>query len=172
MKDPENSIVSTQASRANGGSLDLSAQSQVTLRDSSLITVAQGGSETVGGDIRVAAPFLILDDSQVIANAPGTQGANVLIPEGVFIASPDSVIQATGTIEISALIADLSGQLTRLSSPFTQAQTLLRNHCETRLRGGSSGRFVIRPRDRVPFEPGAVLPSPTVEGTATLGDFR
>ncbi len=161
----ESSIVSTQAQQANGGSLDIVARSKVVLRDSTLMAVARGGSGTIGGDIVVTSPFLVLANSQVIANAPGAQGANVAIPEGVFLADPNSVVQATGTVDISALIADLSGQLAPLRLPYATTSMLLRNQCAGRLRGDDTGRFVIRPRDRAPLEPGGVLPTTAVPAT-------
>lgn len=168
------STVTTGATQADGGNIALTAQTLVRLRDSQIIT-AVGSGEGRGGNISIDPEFLILENSQLTANAFGGPGGNITIRAGVFLADPGSRVTASsarnvpGEINIQAPITALSGLVAPLPQTFGAAGALLRDQCAARLREGTVSSLVERGRDGVPATPDGVLPgrlSPAVSADA------
>jgi len=163
-----NSAVTTEAAQANGGNIEVSAQTLIRLRDSRL-TTAVGSGEGDGGNIAIDSEFAILEGSQMSANAFGGPGGNITVTAGVFLVDPTSSVTASsarsvdGEIDIRAPVTNLSGIVVPLPQRFTQAAALLRQQCAERLRGGQVSSFVIVGRDGVPADPEGGLPSPLAE---------
>jgi filamentous hemagglutinin family protein len=156
------SFVTTEAAFADGGDITLHVAGRLVHLVNSEITAHAAGN---GGNILIDPQFIIVDASQIIASA-GINGGNITLiaTNGIFI-SPDSIIDASGTlgisgsINISAPTTSLSGTLAPLPQEFLQAGSLLSARCAARLSGKSSS-FVLAGRDGLPPAPGSLQPSP------------
>jgi hypothetical protein len=166
------STVTTGATQADGGNIALTARTLIRLRDSQIIT-AVGSGEGRGGNISIDPEFLILENSQMTANAFGGPGGNITIRAGVFLADSGSRVTASsarnvsGEINIQAPITALSGVVAPLPQNFGAAGALLRDRCAARLWEGTVGSLVERGRDGVPATPDGVLPSRFSPSTST-----
>jgi filamentous hemagglutinin family protein len=161
-----NSAVSTEAAVADGGNIRIDANRMVHLVDSTISTSVGGGAATVGGNITIDPDFVILKNSRITANAYEGAGGNIRIDAGIFLEDPGSTVDASsalginGTVDIRALITNISGVITPLPKNFVSAEKLLKEPCEVRARGGQISSFVIRGREGLPIEPGNFMPSP------------
>jgi len=162
----KNSSITTEATQADGGNIHIKAGHMVELIDSKITTSVGGGPQTTGGNITIDPQFVILNDSQIIANAYEGKGGNIRIFADVFLASPDSIVDASsalgidGTVDIQAPISSISGTLAPMQGNFLSAEALLRDRCIARIRGEKYSSFVVSGRDGLPIRPGSVLPSP------------
>jgi large exoprotein involved in heme utilization and adhesion len=170
------STVTTAATQASGGHIELRAGSRVQLRDSTLTTSVRGGAETVGGNLTIGAPFVIVEGSQLVANAVEGQGGNIGIGAQVFLADPASLVSASselgisGIVDIQAPVTTLSGTLAPLPQAFVNVAALLPARCAARLSGGQASSLVLGGRDGLPLDPGGLLPSPlTLDERLTAG---
>jgi filamentous hemagglutinin family protein len=157
--------VTTGATRAGGGRIELSAGRLVQLQDSALTTTVQGGGGDAG-NLTLDAPFIVMDNSQIIANAVAGMGGHVQINSNVFLADPASVVSASselgisGTVAIQAPVTMLSGTLAPLPQAFVNVAELLPVRCAARAAGGRYSSLVLGGRNGLPAEPSGVLPSP------------
>jgi large exoprotein involved in heme utilization and adhesion len=161
-----NSAVSTEAREADGGNIKINTGYMVHLVDSEITASVGGGSDTVGGNISIDPEYVILKNSRIVANAFEGKGGNIDIASNVFLADPDSVVDASsalgidGEVDIRAPISSISGSIAPLPKDFRSVLALLREPCMARLQGGKYSSFVVGERDSLPLEPGGVLPSP------------
>jgi large exoprotein involved in heme utilization and adhesion len=138
----------------------------IHLVDSEITASVGGGPETVGGNITIDPEYLVLNGSDIIANAFEGQGGNIRISAGTFLADPHSMVSASsalgidGTVDIRSPIINISGFIGPLPKDFSGAAKLLREPCAARIRGEEYGSFVISGRDGLPVEPHGLLPSP------------
>ena len=162
----KNSSITTEAKQADGGNIHIHAGYMVSLIDSKITASVGGGPETIGGNITIDPHYVILNDSQIIANAYEGKGGNIRIIADVFLASPDSIVDASsalgidGTVDIRAPITNISGTLAPMQGNFLSTEALLRDRCIARIRGERISSFVMSGRDGLPIRPGNVLPSP------------
>jgi large exoprotein involved in heme utilization and adhesion len=162
-----NGAVTTEAETADGGNITLLAGSRVELRDSQITATVQSGVGK-GGNITFDPQFIVLQRSQVRADAFGGPGGNVHLIAEVFLADPLSQVSASsalginGIVNIQAPVTSISGAVAPLPQAFAQTAELLRSRCAERLREGTVSRFVIGGRDGVPLEPGSLLQSPLI----------
>src|SRR5262249_35597829 len=89
-----NSSVETQASTADGGNIHLTVGQLVALSNSQVTTSVQSGTGS-GGNIIIDPTSVILNHSQIAADAFGGPGGNITIVADNFIASPDSTVTAS-----------------------------------------------------------------------------
>jgi filamentous hemagglutinin family protein len=161
----QSSSITTESAESGGGSIEIHAGSLVQLTDSSITTSVHGGGGDAG-NITIDPEFVILENSQILAQAFGGNGGNILIVAGVFFADPNSTVSASstqgvsGTVDIQAPVTNLSGTLAPLPAEIVQAAALLQARCAARLAGGTSSSFVVAGRDGLPLEPGGMLSSP------------
>ncbi len=92
--------ISTEALTANGGDIALSVQYLMYLQQSSVTTTVDGAKGN-GGNITIDPRYLVLKDSTIQANAFGGNGGNINITAGQFIATPDSIVEASSAKGIS-----------------------------------------------------------------------
>ena len=57
-----------------------------------------GGPLTVGGNISIDPEYVILKNSNILANAFQGKGGNIQIFAGTFLADPNSVISASSSL--------------------------------------------------------------------------
>jgi hypothetical protein len=155
----DRSVLTTEAIQADGGNIQLMAGSLVQLIDSQLTATSRSG---VGqeGNIVLNAPFVVLDRSQIRTQAFGGPGGNIRIGAEVFLASPESVVSASSTLELSAAVTNLTGTLAPLPQTFVNVAALLPARCAARFSGGQASSLVLSGRARLPADPSGVLPSP------------
>jgi large exoprotein involved in heme utilization and adhesion len=146
----------------------------VRLRASQVTATVGGGPDTTGGNIRIDPEFVILEDSQIVANAFAGQGGTIQVTTDVLLADPVSRVDASsalgidGTVDIRAPVTNVSGTVAPLPQTFGRQIELLRGLCAQRLRGGERSSFVLARRDGIPLEPGTLLPSP-LRGVSPAG---
>jgi large exoprotein involved in heme utilization and adhesion len=166
--------VTTEARQADGGDIHITAPLLLRLRDSAITATVGGGAETVGGNLTVESEFVILEGSQVIANAFAGRGGSIDITADVFLADPTSQVTASSTlgidgqVNIRAPVNNLSGVTMPLPPDFAQAVALLRDRCAARLRRGTVSTLVERGRDGVPATPGGALPTRLVRSNPAV----
>jgi filamentous hemagglutinin family protein len=144
--------IDTKADVGDGGNIELRVAGLVTLQDASLNAGVRSGN---GGNITIDPPAVVLDRSQIVAQAGAGAGGNIAIRTDLLIASPDSLISASsnlgidGTVEINAPDVDLAGSLVALPETPLDAAGLLRERCAAQ-RSDELGSFVVRGREAVP----------------------
>jgi filamentous hemagglutinin family protein len=167
-----NSTVTTEARQADGGNVVLTAGRLIHLANSK-ITTSVGSGQGHGGNITIDPQFVVLNHSQIRADAFGGPGGRVDITAKVYltqdsILSASSALSTPGTINIQASITDVSGSLARLPEAVLHGAELLRASCAARLAGGKASSLVLAAREGLPLEPGGLLPSPLyLEGQAS-----
>ena len=160
------SAVTTEAKQADGGNIKVSAGYMVHLTDSEITASVGGGPETVGGNINIDPEYVILKNSKIIANAFEGMGGNIDITADVFLADPNSIVDASsalgidGQVNIRAPVKEITGTFAPLPKDFLSALALLREPCMARIQGGKYSSFIVGGRDGLPLEPGGLLPSP------------
>jgi large exoprotein involved in heme utilization and adhesion len=172
--ETQNANVTTGAALADGGNIAITTTgSLVHLSDTQVTTSVQSGVGS-GGNIAINSELIVLDDSQVLANAFGGPGGNITITGDVFlvnsggqaptslagIVQASSALSTPGTINIEATVTDVSGTVAQLPEAPLQATELLRAACAARFVGGKTSSLVLGGRDGLPLQPGSLLPSP------------
>lgn len=166
-----NSTMSTEATLSDGGNITLVAPKMVRLVDSRIST-SVGTGQGKGGNITIDPQFVVLDRSELRADAFGGPGGNITIIADVFLTqdstlSASSALSTPGTIDIQAGVTDISGNAARLPEGAPPVAALLRASCSTRLAGGSVSSLVVSGRDGLPPDPEGLLPSPLLTGDAS-----
>ena len=171
--------ISTEAATANGGNISLTVVDFLYLRNSQITTSVKGSTGN-GGNIAIDPKLLVLDHSQIIAQAVQGHGGNITIVADQFVPSADSLVSASsqlgisGTVELIGPRVDLNGSLVVLSSELYNAAAVLRDNCAAR---GSRPRssLVERGRGGLPQDTEAAVPAlyligrdvPQRQGSAT-----
>ncbi len=153
---------------ASGGSITLNAKSLVHLNDSTITTSVIGGAGG-GGNITIDPDAVVVQNSQILAQAIQGRGGAIKISAGILLVDPSSLIKAdsqnqalNGTINIQAPIQQLSGAIAPLPQVFAVATNLYGQRCATQ-KGGQFSSFVQGARDGVPPQPGDLIPSPLLQ---------
>ncbi len=164
-----NSSVTTQAAQASGGNITVLATDLVHLTNSEINASVQGSSTTVGGNILIDPLNVILQNSQVLAQATQGQGGNInIFYSGALLADPSSVISASsqaginGTVTVQSPNAPASGKIQPLGKSPLQVTSLLSQRCAA-LAGGEFSSFTMAGRETLPAEPGGWLASPLAQ---------
>ncbi len=129
--------VSTTAQAADGGNITIGPGDLLYLQRSSITTSVHSAFGN-GGNITVDPRLVVLDRSQIQANAVAGNGGNVLILADQFVPSADSVVTATsqlgvsGEIFITGPLLDLNSALVVLAGDLRATTALLREGCAAR----------------------------------------
>ncbi len=162
--DMRNSSVKTEAVQASGGNIDIQAVNQIRLVDSTISTSVLGGAGS-GGNITIDPNIVVLQNSNVIAQAVQGAGGNITITTPLFLADQTSLVSASsqfglnGPVTIQGPTSNLSGSVGTLPSDPSQAQSLLTQRCAA-LANGQASSFVVAGREQLPADPGGWLTSP------------
>ena len=146
------------------------APDMIQLVNSNIRTsVAGSGTDTAGGNINVDPQFVVLQNSQILAQAfAGTGGAITITATSAFISDPLSIVNASstlgisGTVNIQSPLQNVGGELTALTQEFSSAAALLAQQCAARAADGKFSTFVVAAREGLPIEPGGFLASPSL----------
>ncbi|MEK7762470.1 MAG: filamentous hemagglutinin N-terminal domain-containing protein, partial [Nitrospirota bacterium] len=153
-----NSSVKTEAAQASGGNIDIQAIDRIRLVNSSISTSVLGGAGS-GGNITIDPNSVILQNSQIIAQAIQGAGGNISIVTPLFLADAGSLVDASsqfglsGTVKIQSPTSNLAGTVSSLPSSLRQAQSLQTGRCAA-LADSRSSSLIVAGRDILPAEPG------------------
>jgi large exoprotein involved in heme utilization and adhesion len=159
-----NSTINTDTTNADGGDITIKAQNLLYLYRSAITTSVQGGAGN-GGNISIDPTFVVLNGSDIIANAYGGNGGNINIVSDYFLSSPDSKVEASsqlgvsGTVNITAPEVDISGSLMILPSTYLDLTSLLRDRCAA-FADEKASSLVVTGQGGMPMEPDDYLVSP------------
>ncbi|MBX3349667.1 MAG: filamentous hemagglutinin N-terminal domain-containing protein [Nitrospira sp.] len=162
--DHSSITTTTQTAQANGGDIDIRAIDRVRLVDSTISTSVKG-AEGSGGNIFIDPKVVMLEGSNVTAQAVGGAGGNITLVTPLFLADSSSLISASsqrgvsGTVTIQSPTSNLSATVGQLVSKTSPPQVLLQNRCMA-LAGGEQSTFLLAGRDTLPTEPDGWLNSP------------
>ena len=168
----DHASISTDSTLADGGNITItSTGSLLHLIDSQITTSVRSGFGG-GGNITLGSSghpldFIVLDNSGIHADAFGGPGGNIGIFANVMLSSTpiatavtaSSALSSPGTVNINAVVTDVSGSLAELSTEVLEAAALLRASCAARLAEGKTSSLVVAGREGLPLEPGGLLPS-------------
>jgi hypothetical protein len=172
----EHASISTDSLQADGGNITIgSTGSLLHLIDSQITTSVRSGVGG-GGNITLGTSghplqFIVLDQGGIHADAFGGPGGNINIFADVMLSSTpidtavtaSSALSAPGTVNITAVVTDLSEGLATLSTEVLAVAALLRASCAARLAEGKTSSLVVAGREGVPLEPGGLVPSGLME---------
>ncbi|MDM8546088.1 filamentous hemagglutinin N-terminal domain-containing protein [Candidatus Venteria ishoeyi] len=122
----KNSRLHTSATQADGGDIHLSSPSYLYLENSEIST-SVSTEYGDGGNINLSPKFIVIDNSDIIAQAYEGQGGNIdITTTGMFHFSPEisnnidasSALGINGVVDISAPEVDLSSMLQFLTPDF------------------------------------------------------
>jgi len=183
-----NSAITTEALTSAGGDISIQVGHLLHLQDSKITTNVASGQGS-GGNITIgAAPFnatiaqeepvvlkpelVVLNRSQITANADAGLGGEIRIAADHVITSADSVITASagpagidGSISIDAPDTDIDGTLAGLPASFIDTAQFLRNSCAKRARGQASS-FVVNSVGGINTDPDQFLPAYAVDAAS------
>lgn len=130
-----NSSVTSEAAQASGGNITILASDLVHLTNSQLNASVQGSVTTIGGNIVIDPQAVILQNSQIVAQATQGQGGNISITTNSLLADPASVIDASsqfgvsGTVNVQSPTAQMAGRLVALPNNTLVPKSLLSLRC-------------------------------------------
>jgi filamentous hemagglutinin family protein len=170
-----NSTVTTEATQASGGSIKITTTpgGTVQLTDSTISASVLDGTGG-GGSVNIDPQFVILQNSQILAQATQGPGGNIFITTNLLLPDTYSTISASsqfgvnGTVTIQSPNAPGSGQIQPLGKTPLLPTTLLNQRCAA-LAGGEFSSFTVAGRDSLPTEPGSWLASPLATLDAGIG---
>lgn len=162
--DMRNSSITAEASQASGGNIDVRAIDRIRLVNSSISTSVLGGAGS-GGNITIDPNAVILQNSQIIAQAVQGSGGNISIITPLFLMNGNSLVDASsqfglsGTVNIQSPTSNLAGTVSSLPSSLRQVQSLQTGRCAV-LADSRSSSLIVAGREALPVEPNGWSPSP------------
>jgi filamentous hemagglutinin family protein len=161
-----NASVTTEADQSSGGAIKITTNPNGTVQlTDSMISASVLNGEGGGGSVNIDPQSVILQNSQILANAVFGPGGNIFITTNLLLQDANSVISASsrfgqnGTITIQSPINPAGGKIIPLSQKPLIATALLSQRCAA-LAGGGYSSFTVAGRDSLPAEPGSWLASP------------
>jgi large exoprotein involved in heme utilization and adhesion len=164
-----NSSVTTEANQASGGTIKITTNPSGTVQlTNSTISASVLDGTGGGGSVNIDPQYVILQNSQILANAVQGPGGNITIAitnGGLFLPDANSTVSASsqfgvnGTVTIQSPNAPASGKIVPLSQKPLIPTSLLSQRCAA-LAGGNFSSFIVAGRDSLPTEPGGWLASP------------
>ena len=167
----DNSTITSQATKAFGGNITLTAKELIQLNDSQVRTRVQEGSGSAGS-ITFDPDFIVIRNSDVLSTAVfGDGGPISMVANDAILIDSFSNVDASsqfggsGTINIQAPIKFLSGAIVPLESQPVEVATLYSARCAAGA-GGNFSTFVNSKTDSLPPIPGTFLTSPLLGPSA------
>ena len=155
------SSIKTESLQARGGNIDIQAIDRVRLVNSRISTSVLDSNGN-SGNISIDPNVVVLQNSQVLAQAFQGAGGNIVITTPLFLADSNSVVDASSQFGLNGTViarSNLSGSLGTLPSEPNQAHSLLTQRCAA-LASGQASSFVVAGREQFPSDPGGWLTSP------------
>ncbi|MFZ4858966.1 MAG: filamentous hemagglutinin N-terminal domain-containing protein [Desulfuromonadaceae bacterium] len=132
----QDSFITAATLNADGGNIKIDPV-LINLLNSSITATAKGGTGN-GGNVNMRGYSIILDHSKIIANSDGGTGGNISITSNQFITSADSIVTASsrlgvqGTVDINAIVSDVSNGLVEMPNTFLDMDSLVPKQCATK----------------------------------------
>jgi large exoprotein involved in heme utilization and adhesion len=171
-----NSSVTTEATQSGGGIIKITTNPNGTVQlTDSMISASVLDGTGGGGSVNIDPEFVILQNSQILANAIFGPGGNINITTNVLLPDTTSVISASsqfgqqGTIVIQSPVSPASGKIVPLGQKPLIQTSLISQRCAA-VADGKSSSFTIAGRDTLPAEPGNWLSSPLALNVSGEGD--
>src|SRR5262245_51957415 len=168
-----NSSMTTEALHSSGGAIKITTNPNGTVQlTDSLISASVLDGTGGGGSVNIDPQFVLLQNSQILANAVFGPGGNInittnlLLPDSMSIISASSQFGQQGTITIQQPIAPAS-RIFQLSQKPLIATSIVNQRCAA-MAGGNWSSFTVAGRDALPAEPSSWLSSPLASGPAEL----
>ena len=170
------SEVTTRAEQASGGNITVIATNMFQLINSKFSASVQGAKETVSGNITIDPPYVVLQHSQILAQATQGEGGDISITANLFLPDDfslrnirtDSDFGVNGTVTIQSPNSPASGKIQPLGNQPLEATSLLNQRCAA-VTGGHFSSFTVAGRDILPAEQGNWLASPLTTLSAGTG---
>ena len=162
--DVRDSSITTKAEQASGGNIGIKAVDRIRLVNGSITTSVPNGTGN-GGNITIDPNVVVLQNSNILAQAARGQGGNIDITTPVWVQDQTSQVDASsqfgmnGTVTIQSPVSNISGTVGQLVSKMSPPQVLLQNRCMA-LAAGEQSTFLLSGRETLPHEPGGWLSSP------------
>ena len=173
-----NSSVTTEADHASGGTIKITTTPSGTVQlTNSTISASVLDGTGGGGSVNIDPQYVILLNSQILAQAVQGPGGNITIAitnGGLYLPDANSTVSASsqfgvnGTVTSQSPNAPASGHIQPLGATPLQATSLLNQRCAS-LAGGEFSSFTVAGRDSLPTEPGSWLASPLALATLSAG---
>lgn len=162
----DNSTVNVQSAQGNAGDIKFDADFLIHVKNSLISGATGGGPETFGANIDFDPQWIIIENSQILANAFEGQGGNITLTadNGVFIDTStiidfSSTFGTSGSLDVQAPIQILSEVITPLPQGTLKVAKMYAARCAAQ-KGGQFSSFVQGGRDGLPPSPGGFMPSP------------
>src|SRR5215831_1163975 len=159
------STMTTEATQSSGGKITITTNPTGTVQlTNSTISASVLDGTGGGGTVTIDPQFVLLQNSQILANAVFGPGGNIFITTNLLQPDATSVISASsqfgqqGTITIQSPIAPASRILLLSQKPLITT-SLVTQRCAA-LAGGNYSSFTVAGRDALPAEPAGWLSSP------------
>ena len=161
-----NSSITTEAHQSSGGAIKITTNpsGMVQLTNSTISASVLDGTGG-GGTVNIDPQAVILQNSQILAQAIQGAGGNIsittnlLLPDSASLISASSQFGQQGTISIQSPIAPAGGKIFALPEKPLIPTTLLSQRCAA-VASGNLSSFTVAGRDSVPPEPDGWLSSP------------
>src|SRR4029079_280407 len=178
-----NSTVTTEANQSGGGIIKITTNPNgtVQLTDSTISASVLDGNGG-GGSVNIDPQYVVLQNSQILANAIFGPGGNINITTNLLLPDSTSVISASsqfgqqGNVIIQSPISPASGKIIPLGQKPLLAPTLLSQRCAA-ITGGNISSFTVAGRDSLPAESRGWVSTPlslsiagTEDGTVRKAD--
>jgi filamentous hemagglutinin family protein len=149
----DDSQITTSSQQAGGGGIRVETRDRLHLQDSRISTSVAGGIGQ-GGNIEIDPVFVILENSQIQANAHGGPGGNITLVADYLLQSGPSVIEASsalstpGNVDVQAVNIDGSTlQVAAATAPLNADQW---QQVACHLRRGKVSRLIMAGYDAHP----------------------
>ncbi len=163
-----NSSVTTEANQSSGGTIKITTNPNgtVQLTDSTISASVNDGTGG-GGSVNIDPQYVILQNSQIHANAVSGPGGNISITTNLLLPDSFSASHITassqfgqqGTVVIQSPISPASGKIVPLGQKPLLPTSLISQRCAA-LAGGNISSFTVAGRDALPAEPGGWVSTP------------
>jgi hypothetical protein len=127
-----------------------------------------------GGSVNIDPQAVVLQNSQILANAIFGPGGNISITTNLLLPDATSVISASsqfgqqGTITIQSPISPASGKIIPIGQRPLIPVSMVSQRCAA-LAGGNISSFTVAGRDTLPSEPGNWLAAPLALAAPSVG---
>jgi len=148
--------ISKENSIDNSGKISIKSNEYIYLSNSKITTSVKGGTGN-GGDIEIVPKMMVLNKSNIVANAYEGNGGNIYIFAEHFVQSVDSTIEASsekgidGSVDIQVIESTEKHNFTPLSNNYLNAEPLLKDPCDKRTGKNISRFMLVKPEGLSPF---------------------
>jgi len=139
---------------SDNGIISIQSTGEIYLDHSSIITSVNGGTGN-GGDIDITPKMIVMNKSNITANAYEGNGGNIRIIADHFIKSQNSIIEASsekaidGLIDIQTNTSACNYQFDIFNDNYLDISSLIKNPCDKKT-GDDMSVFVLEKKDGFP----------------------